>query len=105
MPKGEGIAYIVRLYLYFCVISKVFCKQLYDIKYFYRTQTIFKQTYYTNRLSYFTISKKYSESWSNYNVSFTLYSPNLQNWSLTIRSNLVSYPEHLFWQMLLVSKG
>ena len=26
--------------------------------------------------------------------SFTWYSPNLQNWSLTIRFNLVSYPTH-----------
>ena len=39
MPRSEGIAFILHLYLH-CVIVKIFSPQFYDIKYSYRMQIV-----------------------------------------------------------------
>ena len=89
--KIKEITFIVHSHV---VVSQetFFCTWSYQI------QIIFKQIYLTNRWDpnrYYYFRSEWV--WELWQWRSTSNSPDLQNWSLNIRCNLVSYPRHTFF--------
>ena len=83
-------------YLHFCVVSQIFCIQLYNIRYSYLIQIVHKQTYLTHRCNPTNLCQIGPEKNANEEV---LHTP--QNWSLTIICSLVQYPGYPFYCLIL----